>query len=54
MWRHVAKDLEGYLSRDELHEELQKNFGTFVKYVFYMQPHVWPQHMPAAWNATPD
>jgi hypothetical protein len=50
-WRHVAKDLDAYLSRQTLHEEVQKHFGTFVKYQFFQHPQVWPAGLPVAWNA---
>jgi Holliday junction resolvase len=52
-WRHVAKDLDAYLSRDTLHDEIHRHFGTFVQYQFLQHPHAWPDFLPAAWNALP-
>lgn len=49
-WRHVAKDLDAYLSRQELHDAIQSHFGTFVQYQFFQQPQAWPQFLPALWN----
>lgn len=50
-WRHVAKDLHAYLSRESLHDEVQKHVGTFVQYQFFQHPQVWPPFLPSAWNA---
>jgi hypothetical protein len=52
-WRHVAKDLDVYLSRDTLHEEIQNHFATFIQYQFFLHPQVWPDFLPAVWNALP-
>jgi Holliday junction resolvase len=52
-WRHVAKDLDAFLSRDVLHDEIQHQFGTFVQYQFFQHPQVWPHFLPAVWNAIP-
>jgi Holliday junction resolvase len=52
-WRHVAKDLGSYLSRDTLHDEIQNHFTTFVQYRFFLHPKVWPTFLPTGWNALP-
>lgn len=52
-WRHVAEDLDSYLSRLSLHEAIQKHFGTFVQYQFFQHPQKWPAFLPAAWNSLP-
>lgn len=52
-WRHVAKDLNSYLSRQSLNEEIQKHFCSFVQYQFFQHPQVWPSFLPEAWNALP-
>jgi hypothetical protein len=52
-WRHVAKDLNSYLSRESLHDAIQEHFGTFVQYQFFQHPQVWPDFLPAVWNALP-
>lgn len=53
-WRHVAKDLNSYLSREKLHDEIQKHFGSFVQYQLFQHPQVWPTFLPLAWNALPN
>ena len=50
-WRHFAKDLDSYLSSALLHAEIQKHFGTFVQYQFFLHPQAWPTFLPEAWNA---
>ena len=52
-WRHVAKELDAYLSRDTLHDEIQGHFGTFVQYLCFLHPQAWPDFLPAAWNSLP-
>lgn len=52
-WRHVAKQLNSYLTRDALHSEIQSNFGTYVQYQFHQHPQVWPDFLPAEWNSLP-
>lgn len=50
-WRHVGKDLESYLSRDELDDAIGKNIGTFVKYQLFQHPQEWPKFLPSIWNS---
>lgn len=50
-WRHVARDLNAYLSRDELDSAIRMHFGTFVKYQFFQHPIAWPTGFPEIWNA---
>ncbi len=50
-WRHVAKDLDSYLTVKSLHEAVKQRIGTFVQYMMLQHPGTWPAFLPATWNA---
>ncbi|MEN6333501.1 MAG: hypothetical protein ABFE01_04520 [Phycisphaerales bacterium] len=50
-WRHVARDMESYLSYEDLNDAITERFGTFVRYQFFLQPQMWPDFVPAAWRS---
>ncbi len=49
-WRAVVQNLEHFLPRDKLHDDLQRYFGSCIKYVLHVLPTVWPGFVPEEWK----
>jgi hypothetical protein len=48
-WKSVGTDLDAVLACETLLVEARARFGTFVQYVFYQDPQIWPDFLPRDW-----
>ena len=48
-WRNVLQELNDTISRDDLLNELSKNIGSTVQYIFHLNPNTKPSMLNEDW-----
>jgi hypothetical protein len=49
-WKAVGKNLDAALNCETLLHDAQARFGTFMSYIFHLQPEKIPSFLPVGWK----